>query len=169
MNKYQIPPLMKTERAMYNQVCKMRQLTVPAWPVCCHLWCVVLSWMNFAKVIWTSVSLFPGPSSPGSWYLLHDASAKLPQPVLKVLLRSLCFWFYSPYTKYPLSLVTHEKSWSVPRGRDEQRNTVGKVTGRGSGGANRVWRVWREERAVLCFFSLPALPVGSTANTGLWK
>lgn len=33
----------------------------------------------------------------------------------------------------------------------------------------RVWRVWRQGRAVLCFFSLPAPSVSSTAKKGVWK
>lgn len=114
-------------------------------------------------------------SLPLSWflwssYVLRDASSKLVHYVLNLLLKYPSVWFHSPYAKYLLSLVTCEKSCFEVcyTGRDLQRNAIVNVTTEELE-VQRVWRVWRQGKAVLCFSSLLAPSVSSTAKTGVWK
>ena len=105
-----------------------KKLTVPALPVCCRLWYTFLSWMNFAVVIWTSVCLFPGPSGPGVSYMMYPSNFHI---MSYTYFQDISLWFYSPYAKCPLSLVTCEKSYFEVcyTERDQQRNTIVKATG----------------------------------------
>lgn len=113
---------------------------------CC---CMLLSWMNFAMVMRASVCLscFPCSSS-----VLCDASSKLPHYVRYLLSRHCCLWFHSPYAEYLLSLVLCENScFEVCYRKRLAEECHRECYWRGTGGAVRVWRVWR--RGKQCFVS----------------
>lgn len=113
---------------------------------CCYM---LLSWMNFAMVIWASVCLSWFPCSS---YVLCDESSKLPHYVWHLLSRLLSLISFSLCRISPLPGSMWEfLFWSVLHRKRLAGECHRECYWRGSGGAERVWRVWRQGKQ--CFVS----------------
>lgn len=128
---------------------------------------MLLSWVNFAMVVWASVSLLPGLLwSP---CVLCDAPSKLPHCPKLTFKIPLCLISFFLGKVSPLPGCMWEiMFWSVLHGKRLAEECHRWVLPERNWRC-RVWRVWRQGRAVLCFFSLPAPSVSSTAKKGVWK